>query len=195
VFWKVRSCILFQLDFSLQAEKSRFRALRGGEAVFEAQSNSDGRDLRLQNEMLMWKTSQLGFPLERPVCVHGHNAPFVRHYGQLCEPFRERGRAFPSHHLESGASRRIFPMPPFSPSTCASAASRNGIRRPIGRTTYQSHKRLTLWAKLRGSEPPVVAQHSSGRLSLLSSERSKRAARSFPKARLWFGSASAERAN
>jgi NADPH:quinone reductase-like Zn-dependent oxidoreductase len=33
---------------------------------------------------------------------------------------------------ESGASRRIFPMPPFSPSTCASAASRKGIRRPIG---------------------------------------------------------------
>ena len=24
-----------------------------------------GRELRLQNEMLTWKTSQLGFPLER----------------------------------------------------------------------------------------------------------------------------------
>jgi hypothetical protein len=41
----------------------------GGEAVFEAQSNSDGRELRLQNEMLTWKTSQLGFPLERPVVI------------------------------------------------------------------------------------------------------------------------------
>src|ERR1700722_17363307 len=50
----------------------------------------------------------------------------------------ERGRAFPSHCLESGASRRIFPAPPFSPSACASAASRNGIRRPIGRTNFPS---------------------------------------------------------
>src|ERR1019366_4635747 len=39
---------------------------------------------------------------------------------------------------ESGASRRIFPIPPFSPSTCASAASRNGMRRPIGRTNLPS---------------------------------------------------------
>ena len=67
VLWRVRSCILFQLDFSLQAEKSRFWDNAGGEAVFEAQSNSDGRELQLQNEMLTWKTSQLGFPLERPV--------------------------------------------------------------------------------------------------------------------------------
>jgi hypothetical protein len=29
-------------------------------------------------------------------------------------------------------------MPPFSPSTCASAASRNGIRRPIGRMNLPS---------------------------------------------------------
>ena len=43
-----------------------------------------------------------------------------------------------SHSVESGASRRIFPMPPFSPSTCASAASHNGIRRPIGRTNLPS---------------------------------------------------------
>src|ERR1700730_10773788 len=43
-----------------------------------------------------------------------------------------------SHSLESGASRRIFPMPPFSPSTCASTASRNGIRRPIGRMNLPS---------------------------------------------------------
>ena len=28
VFWSVGSCILFQLDFPLQAEKSRFRAMR-----------------------------------------------------------------------------------------------------------------------------------------------------------------------
>jgi hypothetical protein len=29
-------------------------------------------------------------------------------------------------------------MPPFSPSTCASAASHNGIRRPIGKTNLPS---------------------------------------------------------
>jgi hypothetical protein len=57
------------LDLPLQAEKSRFRDNAGGEAVFEAQSNSDGRELRLQNENLTWKTSQLGFPLERPVVI------------------------------------------------------------------------------------------------------------------------------
>jgi hypothetical protein len=51
------------LDFPLQVEKSRFRDNAGREAVFEAQSNSDGRELRLQNEMLTGKTSQLGFPL------------------------------------------------------------------------------------------------------------------------------------
>jgi hypothetical protein len=36
VFWRVRSCILFQLDFPLQAEKSRFRDNAGGDAIFEA---------------------------------------------------------------------------------------------------------------------------------------------------------------
>jgi hypothetical protein len=55
------------VGFFIQAEKSRFWDNAGGEAVFEAQSNSDGGELRLQNEMLTWKTSQLGFPLERPV--------------------------------------------------------------------------------------------------------------------------------
>src|ERR1022692_313638 len=43
-----------------------------------------------------------------------------------------------NQYCESGASRRIFPMPPFSPSTCASAASHNFIRRPIGRTNLPS---------------------------------------------------------
>jgi hypothetical protein len=32
----------------------------------------------------------------------------------------------------------IIPMPPFSPSTCASVAARNAIRRPIGRTNLPS---------------------------------------------------------
>jgi len=36
IFWRVRSCILFQLDFPPQAEKSRFRDNAGGEAVFKA---------------------------------------------------------------------------------------------------------------------------------------------------------------
>jgi hypothetical protein len=35
VFWRVRSCILFQLDFPLPVEKSRFRDHAGGEAIFE----------------------------------------------------------------------------------------------------------------------------------------------------------------
>ena len=43
-------------------------------------------------------------------------------------------------------------------------------------------------------EPPVVAQHSSGRLSLLPFERFEACRKSFPKTRLWSGSASAERA-
>jgi hypothetical protein len=34
VFWRVRSFTLFQLDFPLQSEKSRFRDNAGGEAVF-----------------------------------------------------------------------------------------------------------------------------------------------------------------
>jgi hypothetical protein len=42
----------------------------GWRGRFRGQSNSDGRELRLQNEMLTWKTSQLGFPLERPVVHH-----------------------------------------------------------------------------------------------------------------------------
>src|ERR1039458_4050800 len=33
-------------------------------------------------------------------------------------------------------------MPPFSPSTCASAASRNGIRRPIRGLTDETHSSL-----------------------------------------------------
>ena len=37
-----------------------------------------------------------------------------------------------------GASRTIFPMPRFSPNACASAASRNAIRRPIGSTNFPS---------------------------------------------------------
>jgi hypothetical protein len=36
VFWRVRSYILFQLDFPLQVEKSLFRDNAGREAVFEA---------------------------------------------------------------------------------------------------------------------------------------------------------------
>ncbi|MGC2764032.1 MAG: hypothetical protein WB607_00880, partial [Candidatus Acidiferrum sp.] len=65
VFWRVRSCILFQLDFPLQAEKSPVPGQCEWRGYFRGQSNSDGRELRLQNEMLTWKTSQLGFPLER----------------------------------------------------------------------------------------------------------------------------------
>jgi len=65
VFWRVRSCILFQLDFALQVEKSRFRDNAGREAVFEASRTRTAERLGLQNEMLTWKTSQLGFPLER----------------------------------------------------------------------------------------------------------------------------------
>jgi hypothetical protein len=32
---------------------------------FQAGRTSDGREPRLQNEMLTWRTSQLGFPLEK----------------------------------------------------------------------------------------------------------------------------------
>jgi hypothetical protein len=65
VFWRVRSYILFQLDFPLQVEKSRFRDNAGREAVFEASRTRTAERLGLQNEMLTWKTSQLGFPHER----------------------------------------------------------------------------------------------------------------------------------
>src|ERR1700676_630809 len=33
VFWRVRSCILFQLDFPLQVEKDRFRATRSSSDI------------------------------------------------------------------------------------------------------------------------------------------------------------------
>jgi hypothetical protein len=41
---------------------------------------------------------------------------------------------FESEVRASNTSRAIFPIPPFSPITCASAASPNGIRRPMDRT-------------------------------------------------------------
>jgi hypothetical protein len=65
VFWSVGSCILFQLDFPLQAEESQFRDNAGGEVVFEASRTRTAENLGLQNEMLTWKTSQLEFLLER----------------------------------------------------------------------------------------------------------------------------------
>jgi hypothetical protein len=52
----VRSCILFQLDFSLQAEKSRFRDTPGGEAIFganrtrTARASAAERDADVENE-------------------------------------------------------------------------------------------------------------------------------------------------
>lgn len=42
-------------------------------------------------------------------------------------------------------------MPPFSPSACASAASRNGIRRPIGRTNLPSRTSSANSRSLDGS--------------------------------------------
>jgi hypothetical protein len=42
-------------------------------------------------------------------------------------------------------------MPPFSPRTCASAASRNGIRRPIGRTNLPSRTSSANSRSLDGS--------------------------------------------
>jgi hypothetical protein len=62
VFWRVRSCILFQLDFLLQVEKSRFRDNAGREARFRGQSNSDGRELRLQNEDADVENEPAGIP-------------------------------------------------------------------------------------------------------------------------------------
>ena len=43
-----------------------------------------------------------------------------------------------SQTYECEASSRIFPIPPFRPRTCASAASRNCIRRPIVRMNLPS---------------------------------------------------------
>ena len=56
VVWRVRSCILFQLDFPLQVEKSRLRDNAGREAVFEAsrtrtaESLAAERDADVENE-------------------------------------------------------------------------------------------------------------------------------------------------
>jgi hypothetical protein len=65
VFWRMRSCILFQLDFPLQAEKPRLRDNAGGEAIFDASRTRTTESFGCRTKMLTWKTSQLGFPLER----------------------------------------------------------------------------------------------------------------------------------
>jgi hypothetical protein len=46
VFWALGSCILFQLDFPLQAEESQIRGQCGWRGRFRGQSNSNGRDVR-----------------------------------------------------------------------------------------------------------------------------------------------------
>ena len=65
VFWRVRSCISLPVGFSTSGREVPVPGQCGSRGRFRGQSNSDGRELRLQNEMLTWKTSQLGFPLER----------------------------------------------------------------------------------------------------------------------------------